>query len=197
MTVPGTKEYLKVEREPPGRLPLIRYPIFLARAGISVVGKNYKYRRKFDPEIGLNLLDIRILSWRRATRKDFEGREIKMMDRRSLAKFIWIPRALSMAFILFLMLFSLDVFGGEGNLFLKILGFVIHSLPSLIMLAILVLNWNKPLKCGWLFLAVGALFTLRYGTYNRADTFALISVPPFLVGALFLLTHMLQNRALK
>ena len=65
-----------------------------------------------------------------------------MMDRRSLAKFIWIPRALSMAFILFFDAFFPDVFGGEGNLFLKIL-FADPLAALKIMLAILVLNWEQ------------------------------------------------------
>lgn len=123
----------------------------------------------------------------------FEG-EDEMANKKGRVKFIWIPRGIAIAFLLFLMLFSLDVFGSEGSIFLQIVGFIIHSLPSLLMLAILVLNWRNPYRCGLLFLVVAALFTLKYRAYQRIDTFILVSFLPVLIGVLFLWAHVLQKK---
>ncbi len=117
-----------------------------------------------------------------------------MKGGKGTVKLILIPRLIAIAFILFLTLFSLDVFTEGGSIFKELVGFIIHSLPSLLMIAVLAFNWRNPHRCGLMFLAIGALFTLRFGTFRRLDTFVLISVPPLLVGGLFLLADKLQKK---
>ena len=61
-------------------------------------------------------------------------------------KFIfWTPRILAILFILFLALFSLDIFDGNYGFWGTILGLFIHNIPSLILLVILMMSWRHEL----------------------------------------------------
>ena len=81
-----------------------------------------------------------------------------MQNSSAPSKFIWLPRILAILFLLFLMLFSFDVFEMPGSLLEKIGGFIIHSLPSIILAVILILFWNNPLRSGIAFLVYTVLF---------------------------------------
>lgn len=118
----------------------------------------------------------------------------RIKNRKGTVKFIWIPRLIAIVFILFLMMFSFDVFAMEDTILEKVVGFIIHSLPSLLIIVILVLNWNNPFRSSLIFLILAVLFTLMFKTFRRIDTFIFISVPPLLVGLLFLLTNKLQKK---
>jgi len=105
-----------------------------------------------------------------------------------MKKFLtWSPRILTIIFILFLSLFSLDAFSG-GFGWEQLLGFVIHSIPSLILVGFLILAWKKPFVGGIIFLILGILFTIFFNTYREPLSFLFISGPVFLVGILFLLS---------
>ncbi|MDD2215266.1 MAG: hypothetical protein PHE41_01640 [Eubacteriales bacterium] len=110
------------------------------------------------------------------------------------SKFIWIPRILAIIFILFITLFSLDVFSMEGSIFLKIGAFLIHSIPSLVLAIILIISWKRPRLGGFIFIIIGIAFTIFFKTYYRLDIFLLISFPPMLVGILFFIADFLQRK---
>ncbi|HSL93389.1 MAG TPA: hypothetical protein VK905_02170 [Bacillota bacterium] len=55
------------------------------------------------------------------------------------------PRVLSVAFVLFLALFSLDVFEIEASLGELVLGFLIHNIPSLLLAIVTVFAWKRDL----------------------------------------------------
>jgi hypothetical protein len=62
-----------------------------------------------------------------------------------LAKIIhWAPRIAAILIIFFMSLFSLDVFG-EGAAPLDVLGaFLMHNVPSFVMILFLVFAWKRP-----------------------------------------------------
>ncbi|MDD5178455.1 MAG: hypothetical protein PHT54_04225 [Candidatus Nanoarchaeia archaeon] len=61
-------------------------------------------------------------------------------------KFIfWAPRILIILFILFLALFSLDIFGNNYNFWETVAGLFMHNLPSLALLVILIISWKHEL----------------------------------------------------
>jgi len=91
------------------------------------------------------------------------------------------------AFILFLLLFSFDVFGMEGGAFEKIGGFLVHAAPSIAMAVLLGVFWNRPFVSGWVFIGAAVFLTLFFNTYVRAENFLMISLPALLSGVLFLL----------
>ncbi|HPT31548.1 MAG TPA: hypothetical protein PLW67_06885 [Prolixibacteraceae bacterium] len=101
----------------------------------------------------------------------------------------WTARLLLIAAILFMMLFSLDVFESEGSLGSKLTGLLIHNLPALALLAILILAWKKEFWGGILVIAatLGMMVFFHSFTSNKAS---LIVMMPFLIaGLLFLISH--------
>lgn len=76
-------------------------------------------------------------------------------------KFIyWTPRILSILFIFFLALMSLDVFEGENNLSNILLGLFIHNIPAIILLVILIISWRKEIVGGIAFILSGVLYSI-------------------------------------
>ena len=108
-------------------------------------------------------------------------------------RFTWIPRTLMILIILFLTMFSLDVFEMEGTLLAKLGGFVIHSIPSLVLVAVLLVAWRNPLLGGVLTLASAAALMLRWHLWTGM-TFVTIILPVIIVGALFILSHFLGRK---
>lgn len=107
--------------------------------------------------------------------------------------FIWIPRALAILFILFISLFALDAFEEGLSLGEQLLGFVIHLLPSFILLGLLLVAWRFPLVGGLLFAGAGA----SYFFWARGmdwTTYLLVAGPPLLIGAFFIAGKTLRER---
>lgn len=100
---------------------------------------------------------------------------------------LWIPRILSIIFILFLSLFAFDVFGTNAPFYKELGGFIIHLLPSIILVIILIVFWKKPTYSGLSFIILAILFTIFYKTYTNLISFILISFLPAFIGLLFLI----------
>ncbi len=99
---------------------------------------------------------------------------------------LWTPRILVIIYILFLSMFAFDVFG-EGYGFPEVLiGLFMHLIPSLVLIALLVVAWKWPRWGGIAFLVLGVIFTIFFKTYQDLVVFLLISLPVFVVGGLFL-----------
>ena len=82
--------------------------------------------------------------------------------RKKINKFIfWTPRILSTVFILFLMLFSLDVFDMKSGFWGTIVGLFMHNLPSLLLLIILIISWKYEIVGGIAFILVGILYIVN------------------------------------
>lgn len=110
------------------------------------------------------------------------------------SNFIWIPRVITIIFILFISLFALDVFSLEGSWWEKLAGFLYHLLPSFFLLIILITSRKNPLLSGVLFIVLGLIFTLRFQTYRHFLSFLLISLPPLIIGILFIYANYLQKK---
>lgn len=111
-----------------------------------------------------------------------ESGKIKVMKNKdknpSLSKVLyWLPRILSILFIVFISLFALDVFG-QPQWFLAL---VMHLIPSFILIAVTVLAWKNEMIGGLLFLLVGIL--MLFFTHFES---LIISLPVIVIGALFL-----------
>lgn len=103
----------------------------------------------------------------------------------------WIPRVLSLAFVAFLMLFSLDVFDEGLGFWGTLLGLFMHNLPALILLIVVLVSWKHELVGAVAFIAAGFLYilltTIRGGIpwYIVLSWSANIAGPAFLIGALY------------
>lgn len=114
----------------------------------------------------------------------------------------WAPRILCIAAILFVSLFALDAFEPGLPLGDQIKGFLIHLIPSFVLLAILVLAWKWELAGGILFILIGLVMTpvIFTGNYRVNESIWLsllivltITIPFLIVGILFVLSHHKKN----
>jgi hypothetical protein len=104
-----------------------------------------------------------------------------------LAKLIhWAPRIAAILLIFFISLFSLDVFGMEAPP-LELLGaFLIHNIPTIGMIALLILAWKRPVVGFVAFVVVGALFALAFvREASDLPNLLLFVFPILLVAGLF------------
>ncbi len=109
----------------------------------------------------------------------------------------WLPRILSLAFAIFITLFSLDVFSEPSPFWDKVLGFIIHLIPTLVILLILFIAWKHE----W----VGALFFFLLGIFYMVMTrlkmdilaYIFISGSLLLIAVLFLISWLHKHHRLK
>ncbi|HBV58322.1 MAG TPA: hypothetical protein DEB73_03640 [Candidatus Magasanikbacteria bacterium] len=110
-------------------------------------------------------------------------------------KLFWTPRVLSIIFILFLALFSLDIFDGNYGFWGTILGLFMHNIPSMILSIILIISWKYEIVGGISFIMVGILYIAVILIHIIKTGFELyylawaiqISGIAFFVGILFLI----------
>jgi len=70
------------------------------------------------------------------------------------------PRVLSIIFILFLALMSLDALNNNYPFFETLLRLLIHNIPTIILLAVLIISWKYEIVGGIGFLLTGILYII-------------------------------------
>jgi hypothetical protein len=101
----------------------------------------------------------------------------------------WIPRILTILAILFMMMFSFDVFRGNEPLGRKLLGFLIHNIPVLILTAILIIAWRWEIIGGVVFILCSVAGSIIFFSHSGNTGSIIIMIPFLIVGILFLLHH--------
>lgn len=110
-----------------------------------------------------------------------------MTDRTVPRWLTWTPRVLGILFALFVSLFALDVFEGPGGMARKLLGLLIHLVPTAMVVAALLVAWRWEGIGALLFLGLGAYYlAASWGDGNWSAVLA-IAGPLLLTGLLFLL----------
>jgi hypothetical protein len=116
------------------------------------------------------------------------------ITKKPINKFIyWTPRILSILFLLFLAMFSLDVFDGNYGFWGTVVGLIMHNIPVLILTAVLLIAWKYEIVGGIAFTLAGLLYIgimLMNAFNNQFEWYMLswsltIAGPAFLVGMLF------------
>jgi hypothetical protein len=80
-----------------------------------------------------------------------------------LAKIIhWAPRLAAILIILFVSLFSLDVFEMEASPLELLGGFLVHNIPSIVMIVLLIFVWKRPALGFIAFLIAAILFAIFF-----------------------------------
>jgi len=120
---------------------------------------------------------------------------INKMDKK-INKFIyWTPRVASILFILFLAMFSLDIFGQGYSFSETVVGLLMHNIPSFILLIILLISWKYEIVGGIAFILAGLLYTAMIimnaiqGSFEwyMLSWILTIAGPAFIVGILFII----------
>lgn len=103
----------------------------------------------------------------------------------------WTPRILSIIFICFLFLMSLDVFGSDLNFWQTIAALFMHNLPAIFLLIILIVSWKYEIVGGVVFILAGLVY-IALLMRNQFEWYYLswaiqISGIAFVIGTLFLI----------
>lgn len=116
------------------------------------------------------------------------------MSPRSGKLLFWAPRILTIVFIAFLSVFALDVFDEHLGLWPTALALLMHSLPSIVLIAALILAWRREWIGAMLYAAAGLLYVIWAATVSRPVpvsarlTWMLtIAGPAFVIAILFFL----------
>jgi len=98
----------------------------------------------------------------------------------------WAPRVAAIMIIFFMSLFSLDVFEMEATTLQLLGGFLMHNIPSFVMLVLLFFAWKRPAVGFWAFLAAGVVFVIFFvRDFYALSNLLLFALPIWLVAGLF------------
>lgn len=99
----------------------------------------------------------------------------------------WLPRILSIAFVLFLSVFSFDVFS-EYSGWSAVLPLLVHLIPSIVLLIVAAIAWRYAWVGAVIFLGFAIFYVFAAGFDRPWSWYAGISGPSALVGILYLLS---------
>jgi hypothetical protein len=117
-------------------------------------------------------------------------------------KFIyWTPRILSIIFICFLALFSLDVISPELSFWQIAVGLFMHNIPVFILAVALWISWKREIVGGIIFISAGILYVvmiLMNMLRNSFEWYMLswiltIAGPAFFIGILFIINWRIRR----
>ena len=107
----------------------------------------------------------------------------------------WTPRILSIIFILFLAMFSLDVFDMKLGFWETALGLFMHNIPVFVLLIVLLIFWKHEIVGGIVFILAGTAYVVIMLMNTLRNSFEWYMVfwslqiagPAFLIGILFII----------
>lgn len=116
----------------------------------------------------------------------------KFMNIKTKKIILWLPRILGIVFVLFLALFSLDVFDGTNGFWLTVVALFMHNIPSLALLVVILLSWRYPLVGAIVFglagLAYVVMVAVNQSWYIAISWSLIIAGPAILIAVLFFLS---------
>ena len=101
----------------------------------------------------------------------------------------WAPRIISIIFLVFLSLFSLDVFELTTGFWPTVGALLVHNLPTLILLIVLLIAWHHEIVGAIFYLLAGLLYLYLLARAPAQWYYlvwaATIAGPAFLISYLF------------
>jgi hypothetical protein len=125
--------------------------------------------------------------------------------KRSIIVIHWIPRIICILAILFISMFAADAFAPGLTIWQQIGAFLMHLIPSFILLAFLIVAWKWELIGGVIFTAIGVVLSPLIFQHNYAMNQSLsmslsivlmITFPFIVVGILFIISHYMKKKQL-
>lgn len=108
------------------------------------------------------------------------------MANRSEAWLLWTPRVLGLLMCVFLGLFALDAFEAGKPLARALPDFLVHLIPSAILLGIVGIAWRQAWIGGGVF--IGLALGYGYMAREHPSWIAAIAIPLLAIGALYLVS---------
>ena len=107
------------------------------------------------------------------------------MNRSLRRALFWIPRILTLVFALFISLFAFDVFGEGYSFWESIFAFLMHLVPTYLVLIALAIAWRWEWVGVVLFAGLGIAYLVIFRGNVDWVVFLLIPGPLFLLAILF------------
>jgi hypothetical protein len=110
----------------------------------------------------------------------------------------WLPRIICILAILFVSMFALDAFSPNLTVWQQIGAFIIHLIPSFILLIVLLIAWKWELVGGIIFIILGIglspfvfihNFRMNHSIWMSLGIISAITLPFVIVGILFVISH--------
>ncbi len=117
--------------------------------------------------------------------------------------FHWLPRIICMLAILFISLFAADAFSPGLTIWQQLGAFIIHLIPSFILLAVLIIAWKWEYVGGIIFIIIGLGLSpiVFMHNYKMNDSIwmsifiiLIITIPFVIVGVLFIVSGYLKKK---
>lgn len=117
----------------------------------------------------------------------------------------WVPRILCILAILFISLFALDSFSSERTFLQNAAVFMMHLIPSFVLLAVLIIAWKWEKVGGIILIIISLVFCIFVFilNYNRTHSIAtsimitlILDIPFVLAGILFIRSHFRKQKEL-
>jgi len=105
----------------------------------------------------------------------------------------WTPRILSIALVLFISIFSLDVFSEYSGLAI-ILPLSIHLVPSFILLVAILIAWKFDRFGALIFIGFAIFYVWNVGFDKHWSWYVSIALPSAIIGVLYLLSWFQKRR---
>ena len=118
----------------------------------------------------------------------------------------WLPRIICILAILFVSLFAADSFQPGLSIWQQIGAFLIHLIPSFILIGLLIIAWNWEYIGGIIFAVVGLglspfvfimNFRMNHSVWMSLVVILSITIPFIIVGVLFIVSHFLKKKNLQ
>ena len=105
----------------------------------------------------------------------------------------WFPRILMILAILFMIMFSFDVFGGNEPFGKQLLGFLAHNIPAIVLIISLVFAWKYEIAGGIVILVLSVALMIVFKTFS-GNAGSLILISPFFISGLMFILHKTLSR---
>jgi hypothetical protein len=107
---------------------------------------------------------------------------------------VWSPRSLGIMFAVFISLFSLDVLEMGAGFWVTLAGFLVHNIPTIMLIVALIIGWRREWVGAIGFLLAAVYFRILAGPGDWVYSLFFIGVP-VLVAILFFFGWLLKRNA--
>ncbi|MHC1719393.1 MAG: hypothetical protein AB9844_01630 [Clostridiaceae bacterium] len=120
---------------------------------------------------------------------------MKDKKNKNQSKYMWAARILSIMTALIVGSLTLSSFTAGAGLFSNIISFIMHSVPSLVILGMVIIFWKDPIKAGFGMFIAAMGFLGYYKTYQSLSLFLLLTLIPALATVFYIYTFIKTDRA--
>ena len=118
----------------------------------------------------------------------------------------WLPRVICILAILFISMFAADAFTPGLTIWQQLGGFLIHLIPSFILITLLIVAWKWEFIGGLIFTVIGLgmspfiymhNYDMNHSVGMSLGIIMAITFPFVVVGILFIVSHFIKKKNLQ